>query len=241
MAARAAVAPIVSFRREQIFILNLKNWILYNPPPPRRYRQVRCGQKQGFCLDSYGVTAGRIQPVPWAIGRGSVGLVRAEWVANPAPDLPLRRTAAGVAAPRPIWRPCPMPSAPANRSRSSACISSTRGRASAASASPSCAIRGAAERPGIVRRHCGNRQRSGARCLAELGLVLCQGKGPTCWCRGSRPFRGRHAPSRTLRGCGWDSNPAGSAGPCRQSPGFGPSQAVAPPAGCPAPAGRRDP
>ena len=36
--------------------------------------------------------------MPRAVGRGSVGLVRAECVANPAPDLPQRRTAAGVAA-----------------------------------------------------------------------------------------------------------------------------------------------
>ena len=38
--------------------------------------------------------------MPLAVGRGGVGLVRAECVANPAPDLPRRRTAAGVAVAR---------------------------------------------------------------------------------------------------------------------------------------------
>ena len=36
-----------------------------------------------------------------------------------------------------------------------------QGHSLGGSASPSCAIRGADERPGIVRRHCGERQRSG--------------------------------------------------------------------------------
>ena len=62
IAARATAEPMML---ELIFTLKVQILVLiYHPPLLRLYRQVRCGKKQGFCLESHGGAAGMIQPRP---------------------------------------------------------------------------------------------------------------------------------------------------------------------------------